>query len=287
MNAITTLGDPLRVVTVNAYGATTLFRSARFESLCKEVARLTPHIILFQEVVRQWQVDTIRRHFSLTHATHTPASSRRSLILPGNLGGLLTLLRRDRFTTDTPEFVPFTQQYDPKSPLTRADALLTKGVFIVPVKDERSHAHFEVLNTHLAAPYGKLPTAGPLQLSQLEELEHLLTPGTRRIIGADLNMTPTEIPPGSRLRRFKEAFGFEGTEITVSNQNPLRRGPIAQLSGRGGDRPDKRVDYVFASWGFVFCTKSAISLTRSVNYKNYTGPVTDHYAISTQVQMEY
>lgn len=265
----------LRIVSLNCWGVDR--DTARFLAIAEALLQTKADIIALQEVVFQGQVRLIQERLGSEY--HVFESSRRLGLL--NHGGLLLAVKK-RYSALAHTFTRFAQQSPWFHPLGWSDALLGKGLQSVWLSFEG--VELAVFNTHTLGAY-QLFSRHERQVidSQFEELEMAMAKHlTPFVLCGDLNRSPASLAD-SFLSEMTEALGLKSSHITVDNMhNPHRQGRLARFSGRGRQRPNKRLDYIFAE-GYEFITSAVIFDTPHCA-DGYEGHLSDHFGVMATVR---
>lgn len=267
----------LRFVSLNCWGID--HDKARFSAIAGALLLQGADIIALQEVVFQWQVKLLRQRLGHEYEICVPPT-RFALL---NRGGLLLAVRKDHSVQER-AFAPFVRQSPWFHPLGWSDAFLGKGWQVVRLLC--GGTELAVFNTHTLGAYQLFPRHERQVIdSQFEELEMAVaTHLTPFVLCGDLNRSPASLED-SFLSGVTEAFGLQSDHITVDNMhNPLRQGRVARLSGRGGPRPNKRIDYIFAE-GYEFITSTVIFDTPH-HANGYEGHLSDHFGVMATVRRQ-
>lgn len=246
----------------------------RFAAIAAALVAQSAEVIVLQEVIFSWQVKLLNDALGDLYETFYPEPKIGLL----NRGGLYTAVKRSLYPRQETRFQAFSRQTPWLHPLGWSDALLEKGWSSVIV--DCFGEPFYVYNTHLLGAYGIMKGEQAVMSSQRQELENAVAKCDYALfVCGDLNITPDMFGEDSLFRQMDEAFNLEGEPITVDNQgNPLRQGLLPRLSGRGSSRPDKRIDYAFASGFKIYFPE--LFLDRPVESYRYCGFLSDHYGIT-------
>ncbi|MGE0864100.1 MAG: endonuclease/exonuclease/phosphatase family protein [Vicinamibacterales bacterium] len=193
-----------------------------------------------------------------------------------NCGGLLTLLRRERWQNTRPAaFTRFTVAA-PAWKFWQGDGLFRKGVLAVTTEHVASGRRMVFLNTHLQSQYGYFHADGVLRarqayvaerVAQLRDLEAV----ARRysdllIVGGDFNTTPDEWPDMGLPHGWQELTA----QLRMT-------GCLTYIEHTG---PHSWYDYVFAQPGDSECITAH---ARLIENTAVDVPFSDHHGLVVEL----
>jgi endonuclease/exonuclease/phosphatase family metal-dependent hydrolase len=235
-----------------------------------------PDVVCLQEVVFAWQAAMLDEFLRCDYQTfHT--SSKFGLM---KRGGLYVAIRKLLRVEDY-SFSQFKDQGSLIHPLAYSDRLLSKGWSTVTVSNSNEKVH--ILNTHLLGAYGfDNQSEQRTVLNQKNEIAlSLSSEDYPVVVCGDFNLTPKAFSEDSYFRSLCEVFSMDDQPITVDNQNnPLRQGRLAQVSGRGSAKPNKRIDFIF--YNRLKMKESRRIFDKPLSHGGYNGHLSDHYGIHSQ-----
>jgi endonuclease/exonuclease/phosphatase family metal-dependent hydrolase len=246
--------------------------NTRFELITEGLTKISPDIILLQEVVfarhRKILVEGLKKTgYNFYPENHTNFTT----------GGLMIITKN--FTIDNFKFVKFKNQ-GPFSALSLTDRILGKGFQIANIL--LNNKNYLLVNTHLLCKYKETSNDRQAFQKQINELTDYLKALKKEsiIIGGDINALPdsNEILALKKILSLKDPANEAVFTVFPENTN---RGRLMNMFGNG--KPF-RTDYILLSPSIIvgrfeiIFNKTVISGAKKIN-------LSDHYGLLVEIQI--
>lgn len=262
----------ISILCLNCFGIPTSFnRKIRFENIAKESLKISPDIMVFQEV---W----LEREAHILISSLVPAGYK---VFPEtfksyNSGGLITFIKN--ITVETYKFNKFSYP-GPFTFVTAPEWIAGKGLQIFTL--DHNGIKISMVNTQLLCDYNRTKKIMASIKNQLKEINKtLVNSDFPLILAGDINLEPNDLLLKDFVDKLSLKEDLSADDITVDIRN-LNRGIISNMF----KRKSFRVDYIFTNNKFNNI-KSEIIFKDTLNLDGNTFNLSDHFGIIKTLQLK-